>query len=123
MVNYVIVLSVFCSSLAQVCLKKGMLECDCHFALESSNITRLIYSLATTPFLIAGVSLHVAALISWLYVLKHVDLSYAYPFISLGFILVLLMSHFIFREHIGSMRIAGVLFMVVGIIMVGRSAS
>ena len=123
MVNYIIILSVLCSSLAQVCLKKGMLECDCQFTLEASNLIRLIYSLATNPFLIAGVSLHIAALISWLYVLKHVDLSYAYPFISLGFVLVLFMSHFIFREHIGSMRIAGVLLMVAGIIMVGRSAS
>ena len=54
--------------------------------------------------------------------LKHVEVSYAYPFISMGFVIVLLISYFLFNENVNAVRIAGVALIVAGIIMVGRSA-
>jgi len=123
MVNFMIVFSVLCSSSAQIFLKKGMLDCGCSFSLEMSNIIPLFRALALNPYLIGGVSLHIVALVTWLYVLKHAEVSYAYPFISMGFVLVLLLSYFLFNEDINSVRILGVLFIVAGIILVGRSAA
>jgi len=123
MLNLVIVLSVLCSSVAQIFLKKGMLSCECSFSNEPSNIIPLIKALAFNPFLIGGVALHILALITWLYVLKHVEVSYAYPFISMGFVVVLLLSYFVFNENINFFRILGVIFIMTGIIIVGRSAT
>ena len=123
MVNSIIVLSVLCSSVAQIFLKKGMLECECSFTFEASNIIPLLSALILNPYLAIGVSLHVIALFTWLYVLKHAELSYAYPFISMGFVIVLLLSYFLFNENINTFRIAGVMLIVAGIIMVGRSAA
>lgn len=122
MVNLIILLSVLSSSIAQIFLKKGMMNCECSFALETSNIIPLLSALVLNPFLIAGVTLHVFALFTWLYVLKHVEVSYAYPFISMGFVIVLLISYFLFNENVNAVRIAGVALIVAGIIMVGRSA-
>jgi len=123
MVNAIILISVLCSSVAQIFLKKGMLQCDCSFRLAADNLWPLFVSLVLNPFLVAGVSLHIAALVSWLYVLKHVEVSYAYPFISMGFVIVLLLSHFLFNENINAVRIAGVALIVTGIVLVGRSAA
>lgn len=123
MVNSIIVLSILCSSVAQIFLKKGMMDCQCSFALEKSNIIPLISTLLLNPFLLAGVMLHIIALFTWLYVLKHVDVSYAYPFISMGFVVVLIISFFLFNENINATRIAGVALIMAGIILVGRSAS
>ena len=123
MINAIIILSVLCSSVAQIALKKGMIQCDCSFAPQLSNIVPLVSSLVLNPFIVAGVFLHVMALFTWLYVLKHVDVSYAYPFISMGFVIVLLLSYFLFNEAINLYRIAGVASIIFGIILVGKSAA
>lgn len=123
MINAIILLSVLCSSVAQIALKKGMTQCDCSFAPQFSNIAPLISSLVLNPFIVAGVFLHVLALFTWLYVLKHVDVSYAYPFISMGFVIVLLLSYFLFNEAINLYRIAGVTSIILGIILVSKSAT
>ena len=123
MINAIIILSVLCSSVAQIALKKGMIQCDCSFAPQLSNIVPLVSSLVLNPFIVAGVFLHVMALFTWLYVLKHVDVSYAYPFISMGFVIVLLLSYFLFSEAINLYRIAGVALIILGIILVGKSAT
>jgi drug/metabolite transporter (DMT)-like permease len=123
MINAIIILSVLCSSVAQIALKKGMMQCDCSFALQASNILPLISALVLNPFIVAGVLLHVAALFTWLYVLKHVEVSYAYPFISMGFVVVLFLSYLLFNEAISLYRIVGVLLIISGIILIGRSAA
>ena len=123
MINAIIILSVLCSSVAQIALKKGMLQCDCSFSPEVSNILPLISALVLNPFLVAGVFLHIAALFTWLYVLKHVEVSYAYPFISMGFVVVLLLSYYLFNENINAYRIVGVSLIILGIILVGKSSA
>lgn len=123
MINAIIILSVLCSSVAQIALKKGMTQCDCSFTPQLSNVVPLVSSLILNPFIVAGVFLHVLALFTWLYVLKHVDVSYAYPFISMGFVIVLLLSYLLFNEVINMYRIAGVASIIFGIILVGKSAS
>ena len=123
MINVIIILSVLCSSVAQIALKKGMLQCDCSFSPQVSNIIPLVSSLVLNPFLITGVFLHIAALFTWLYVLKHVEVSYAYPFISMGFVVVLLLSYYLFNENINAYRIVGVFLIILGIILVGKSSA
>jgi drug/metabolite transporter (DMT)-like permease len=123
MINAIIILSVLCSSVAQIALKKGMTRCDCSFAIEASNILPLIGSLLFNPFIVLGVTLHVFALFTWLYVLKHVDVSYAYPFISMGFVVVLFLSYLLFNESINLYRILGVALIIMGIVLVGKSAA
>lgn len=123
MINAIIILSVLCSSVAQIALKKGMTQCDCSFALQASNILPLISNLLLNPFVVAGVFLHILALFTWLYVLKHVDVSYAYPFISMGFVVVLVLSYLLFNEAINMYRIAGVALIILGIISIGKSAT
>jgi len=123
MINAIIILSVLCSSVAQIALKKGMTQCNCSFALEVSNIFPLISSLVLNPFIMLGVMLHVLALFTWLYVLKHVDVSYASPIISMRFVVVMLLSYLLFNESINLFRILGVVLIIMGIILVGKSAT
>ncbi|NNF16364.1 MAG: EamA family transporter, partial [Gammaproteobacteria bacterium] len=61
------------------------------------------------------------ALIAWLYVLKQVDVSYAYPFISLGFVFVLLISYQFFNETINLYKIAGIMSIILGVFLISRS--
>ena len=59
--------------------------------------------------------------ICWQFVLKYLDLSFAYSFTSLGLILILALSHFYFNESISHFNLLGVLVIITGVVIVGRS--
>lgn len=57
----------------------------------------------------------------WLAVLYHMEVSKATPFLSLGFILVALVSRFQLKEHISASRWLGVILVTIGLWMVSLS--
>ena len=58
----------------------------------------------------------------WILALSHKDLSYAYPMLSMGYILVIFISWFLLGEQITPIRIFGVLLISFGVYLVFRSA-
>lgn len=117
--NLILILtSIICSSTAQIMLKIGTNR----IGNDISSIVSFFIKAITTPQIIAGVSLHVGALLFWLLALRRVDVSYAYPFISLGFVFVLLMSAIWLQETVSLDRIIGVILILMGIIYVARSS-
>lgn len=121
MINIVIVLSVLCSSIAHVTLKVGMSVFNEQTLPTENYYQNIFYSIATNYYIIGGMFLHVLALLSWLYVLKHVEVSYAYPFISLGFIFVLFVGYYFLDETINTYRLLGILLISAGVFFVSRS--
>jgi len=70
--------------------------------------------LSNTNFVMSGVFLG-ASLITWLYVLKNFDVSFAYPLLSLNYVVVLLLASLCFGEKIPRRRWIGVLSIVAGV--------
>ncbi len=62
-----------------------------------------------------------SALLLWLVVLYDMDVSKAFPFISSGFIVVLLAARYILHEAISWWRWAGVAFIVAGISLLAQT--
>ncbi len=114
----VILLSVICSSMAHVALKIGM---NAVRATPAAGPWEYALRTALNPFVILGMGLHFVALAIWLYALSKVDVSYAYPFIALGFVLVLAYSHFFLHEDVNLWRLAGVLLICGGVALVAKS--
>ncbi|TIQ52835.1 MAG: transporter, partial [Mesorhizobium sp.] len=56
-----------------------------------------------------------------LYVLSKVELSFAYPFLSLAYVAVAIFAYFIFREDLNAWRIAGIAFICVGTVLIAQS--
>lgn len=121
MLNIIIILSVLFSSSSQLLLKKGANLLDIPTVIDARGVFKLSISIMTNPYLIVGVLFQVLALLIWIYVLKKVDVSYAYPFISLGFIFVISAGYFIFNEPVNLWKIIGVLMITIGVIMIGKS--
>ena len=48
------------------------------------------------------------------------ELSYAYPFMSLAFVMVLILSALLFHESVTITKILGLMFVVAGIIIASR---
>lgn len=71
----------------------------------------------SSPALVIALALYGLGTALWIAVLARVDLSRAYPFAALSFVLVPLLSHFIFGERFGPAYIAGVAFLAVGVVL------
>ena len=57
----------------------------------------------------------------WLFVLYYMDVSKAFPFLSLNFVIIMLISRFFLKEVISAQRWLGVGFITLGIVLVSLS--
>ena len=121
MITLTIIISILFSSSAQLLLKHGMNNIILPAEFTSATAISTVATLIKNPFLLAGVGFHFIALILWLYVLKHTEVSYAYPFISLGFVMVAIAGYYLFGESLDTTKLAGIGAIIVGIVLLGRS--
>jgi len=114
--------SVALSAFAQIALKFGVSSpvVQDSFAQGSGSGAALVAAL-TSPKVLAGLGLYGLGALLWLLVLAKLDVSVAYPFVGLGFILTMIFSIILLGEPVRVMRIAGTLFVVLGVILVARS--
>ncbi|RLT44781.1 MAG: multidrug resistance protein [Chloroflexi bacterium] len=73
------------------------------------------------PYVIGGVGAYGFSSIFWLILLSRVELSYAYPALSLGYVLVTIISAFVLNEAVSPMRWLSVAVICVGVILLSRS--
>lgn len=57
----------------------------------------------------------------WLSVLYYMEVSKAFPFLSLGYVIIMLISRFVLKEAVSRQRWLGVGFIIFGIILVSLS--
>ena len=68
----------------------------------------------TWQFYVSGV-LFIASMILWMYLLKHYDISFVYPLLSISYIISLLVGCFIFGEVVPLTRWIGVVIVMIGV--------
>ncbi len=73
------------------------------------------------PYVIGGVGAYGFSSIFWLILLSRVELSYAYPALSLGYVLVTIISAMVLNEVVSPMRWLSVAVICVGVILLSRS--
>lgn len=81
-----------------------------------------IVTLLLKPWVISGFAAAFAASLCWMAAISKLPLSKAYPFMSFNFVLVALMAAWLFREQLDGYKIAGTLIIIVGVLVVSRSA-
>ena len=108
-----LLISVAIGAVGQVAFKFGAMQ-----MVENPGITLL--EKIKLP-IVLGLFLYGISTILWITALKKVELSYAYPMVSLGYIFVFIASYFIFHEPLNWLRMGGMLFILVGITLVAKS--
>jgi multidrug transporter EmrE-like cation transporter len=104
----------------QLCMRKGMLQIG-YVSFAPSMFERLPAMLGNI-FLWLGLFAYASSLILWLIALSRVDVGFAYLIQSaVSFVVVAVMSHFIFGEYISFMRAAGLLVICFGVFIVARA--
>lgn len=114
-----ILVSVFLGALGQVLVKIGAVNLNLNFTLKYI-IPSLIAIAKNIPVMFGIISYGISFLL-WIKVLGKMELSYAYPMVSLGYVLIMFFSYFIFKENITYIRIIGVILIIAGVILVARS--
>jgi multidrug transporter EmrE-like cation transporter len=111
---------VFLNAIGQLCLKQGM-RCIGPFEFELANVFPICYKVTFNPYVLGGISSYILSVVIWLIVLSKVEVSYAYPFLSIGYIIVALAGKYFFDEGVSSMRWLGILVICVGVYLITRS--
>jgi multidrug transporter EmrE-like cation transporter len=111
---------VLLNAFAQVLLKKGMLGIG-YFEIKFQNLFPLIKKVAANSYILLGLGSYGISVAIWLLVLARVEVSYAYPFLSIGYVVVTLFGYFIFQESLSWMRVIAVAVIIVGVILLARS--
>jgi multidrug transporter EmrE-like cation transporter len=113
----IILFSVLCSSTAHLFLKKGATAV---FVSEGLGAGPLAMRAFGSGWLWGGIALHGIALLTWVYALGKAELSFAYPFIALGFVLTAMFSWLFMNETLSPMRLGGMALICVGLLFVSR---
>ena len=116
----IILLSIIFSSTAHLFLKKGVAA-----SVGRNSNNEAIYAKAwyvvSNPWILSGMLLHVLALAVWLWALSKVDISFAYPFLALGYVLVSFMAWAWLGEELSAARLWGMGVIIIGILILAKS--
>jgi len=112
-----IFISVTISAVAQVTLKHGMSSPAVQQGL-SGGWLEIVIVVATNLYVWLGLILYALGAVLWLGVLAKIDVSIAYPFVGLGFILTALLGVFLLGEAFSVIRFVGTCLVVLGIVLV-----
>ncbi|MEI7555280.1 hypothetical protein [Candidatus Chlorohelix sp.] len=104
----------------QLVLKIGMTRMG-PLSMRGNGMPAAVLSIATNIYVMGGLLIYGIGVFFWLIALSRAQLSYTYPFASLSYVLITLGSVFILREKINMMRLAGVLVICCGVLVVAAS--
>ena len=122
MLIVIILISVSLAAVAQLTLKAGMNHVNDALAPETFSFNgESLKALVQQPFVWGGLGLFGISAIVWLVVLSRASLSFAYPFASITYVLILLFDHFVLDEAVPPLRWAGVAAIAIGIFLVSRT--
>jgi len=114
-----IAITVFANAIAQILLKKGMTG-DGAGILSSNDPISAIWNAVFTPIVIFGLSLYVVAMASHMIVLSKLDVSVAYPLLSLAYVVVALYAVLVMHEAFTLPRATGLLLICIGTWLITR---
>ncbi len=112
--------SVVLSAMAQVSFKFGVSSSSVRGSLVSGSLIEAVLAFSRNPGIIGGLALYGVGTLLWLNVLARTELSQAYPFVGLGFVITAVLGYLIFHDTFGSSRLAGTLLVIIGICLVAR---
>ena len=117
-----ILAGVLLNALAQLLLKAGTNAVG-RFDISAQNIVPVGLKLAFEPHILGGVACYVVSLVVWLVGLSRVDVSVAYPMLSIGYVINAVAAWYLFGESLTAQKLIGIGFIVAGVVLVTRSGA
>jgi multidrug transporter EmrE-like cation transporter len=87
------------------------------FPPETADKIWFLAKLLVNPWIVSALAASLLAAVAWMAAMTKLDLSHAYPFTSLAFILVTVASAMLFHEPMTTPKIAGIALICLGIVV------
>ncbi|MDF2867736.1 MAG: 4-amino-4-deoxy-L-arabinose transferase [Gammaproteobacteria bacterium] len=95
-----------------------------HFAniqTTAGSLLKLYLNAATNYYVLGGLLCYGISVLTWMFVLSKTEVSYAYPFLSVGYLLSAIAGYYFFQEHISFSRKQGIAVICVGVNIIAMS--
>ena len=121
LVSFSLVLAgVLLNAAAQLLLKAGTNRIGA-FAFAPENIQPIGLRVAVEPFMLGGLGCYFISVLIWIMALSRVEVSIAYPMLSIGYVVNALAAWYLFGEAVTAQRMVGIATIIVGVFIVARS--
>lgn len=120
MMFMLILFGVLLNAAAQLLLKAGVSQIG-HFEFSIVNAVPIGLKIVTNPPIVTGLFFYVVSVVIWLLVLSRVQVSYAYPMLSIGYIVNAFAAYYLFGEDLSMMRMAGIFVIMSGVYLISRT--
>jgi multidrug transporter EmrE-like cation transporter len=111
---------VFLNAIAQLALKQGMRQIG-HFEFTPAILWNTAWQIGTNYFVVFGLVCYLVSVAFWLLALSRVDVGFAYPMLSIGYIVTAIAAYYLFGEDLTPVRVAGIAVIMVGVFMISRT--
>jgi len=116
-----ILATVTLSAFAQLALKLGMMANAVKTAGGEGALAFLL-AVASSPGVWLGLGIYAASVLLWLWILSKTELSGAYPFVGVSFLITMAIGGLVLHESISPLRVVGTLLIAIGCVLVARWA-
>src|SRR5262249_21266832 len=120
MIFFLILLGVLLNAGAQLLLKAGMNQIG-HFEFSMANVIPITLKVIVNFPIVLGLCAYAVSVGVWLLVLSRVQVSLAYPMLSIGYVVNAIAAYYLFGEPFSAMRVAGIFIIIAGVYMVSQS--
>lgn len=111
--------SVFLGAIGQILVKLGATHLELDFS--SAHLVGSLLAIFKNLPVMSGLFLYGISFLLWVKVLTKLELSYAYPLVSLAYVLIMLVSWLAFKESLSIYRLLGTFLIILGVVLVARS--
>jgi multidrug transporter EmrE-like cation transporter len=111
---------VLLNAAAQLLLKAGTNAVG-PFEFVSANALPVGAKLALEPHILGGIACYVVSVAVWILALSRVEVSIAYPMLSIGYVVNAIAAYYLFGEAVSPLRLLGIGVIVLGVFIVARS--
>ncbi len=117
----IILAGVCLNSAAQLLLKAGAKAIG-HVSLGSAASTwAATWAAATQPWIMVGLACYFVSAGLWIVALTRVDVTVAYPMLSMGYVIAALLAWQLFGEQLTLTRVLGIGIILVGVVVLARA--
>lgn len=116
----VLLTGVLLNAVAQLLLKAGVTPIGA-ISLNTANLPATLGRVLSQGPILGGLACYVLSVAVWLVALSRVDVSLAYPMLSLGYVVNAVAAWWLFGEALGPHRVAGIGIILLGVLVISRS--
>ncbi|VTU13715.1 Undecaprenyl phosphate-aminoarabinose flippase subunit ArnF [Variovorax sp. SRS16] len=88
--------------------------------LEFADKASYVFGVLIDPWIVSGLAAAFLASLTWIAAMTKFELSHAYPFMSLNFVVVLVLSAWLLDEPVTLAKLVGMALIVVGTVVIAR---